>query len=173
MRRGLLRCGAVAGLVVAAGCVPVRTAPATGPAPEALAASLSGMIWPLPLTGRETVTSSYGVRGRRHHDGVDIDGRTGDPVFAAREGEVIFSGWRNGYGNTVVLDHGRGVTTLYAHASALFVRPGERVARGQRIAAVGATGNARGDHLHFEIAWAGVAIDPVPLLPELRRPATR
>lgn len=148
------------------GCAPALAS--RGPPPDELAASLSGMIWPLPLTGPEVVTSSYGERGRRHHNGVDIDGRTGDPVFAAREGMVLFSGWRNGYGNTVVLDHGRGVTTLYGHASALLVRAGEQVQRGQPIAVVGATGNARGDHLHFEIAWAGRPFDPAPLLPELR-----
>lgn len=164
-------------LVLAAGaslaaCAPARP-PRSGPAPEELATRLSGMIWPLPLTHGEAVTSTYGVRGRRHHDGVDIDGRTGDPVYAAREGRVLFSGWRNGYGNTVVLDHGGGVTTLYGHAAALLVRAGEGVGRGQPIAVVGATGNATGDHLHFEIAWAGAVVDPAPLLPALRRRAGR
>lgn len=166
---GVLLRVAVTACFAAAGCAPSR--PPAGPSPAELAdlaASLSGMLWPLPLTGPGPVTSGYGKRGRRHHDGVDIDGRTGDPVFAARDGRVLFSGWRNGYGNTVVLDHGRGVTTLYGHASELRVRVGERVERGQPIAMVGATGNARGDHLHFEIAWAGRVIDPVPLLPELR-----
>ena len=70
-------------------------------------------------------------------------------------------------------DPGGEVTTLYGHASALLVRAGERVARGQPIAVVGATGNATGDHLHFEIAWAGAVIDPAPLLPALRGRARR
>lgn len=162
--------GRVAGLaacsLLVSGCV--SGSPAHMPSPERVAASLGGMIWPLPLAGQWEVTSGYG--GRRHHQGVDLDGATGDPVFAAREGTVVFSGWKNGYGNTVVLDHGNGVRTLYAHAASLAVRTGERVAWGQPIAAVGATGNARGDHLHFEVSWAGAVIDPARVLPQLGDP---
>ena len=148
-----------------AACAP--RPPAAAPSPRVLAGYLSGMIWPLPIHASAAITSPYRFRGRRHHDGVDIDGRTGDPVFAAKDGAVLFSGWKNGYGNTIVLDHGGGVTTLYGHASRLLARAGERVARGQIIALVGATGDARGDHLHFEVAWAGVPIDPSPLLPRV------
>lgn len=155
---------ALAILLLLTGCAHARQ---SAPPHVDLADRLSGLIWPLPIVRAAEVTSPYGARGRRHHDGLDIDGRTGDPVFAARDGRVQFSGWRNGYGQTVILDHGRGVTTLYAHNSALHVSPGERVRRGSVIASVGATGDASGDHLHFEIAWRGFPLDPRPLLPRI------
>jgi murein DD-endopeptidase MepM/ murein hydrolase activator NlpD len=146
------------------------SAPRSSPAPERLTEALSGMIWPLPVERSREVSSTYGVRGVRHHDGLDIRGRGGDPIFAARDGHVVFSGWMSGYGNIVILDHGHGVTTRYGHASALLVGVGERVLRGQPIARVGATGNATGDHLHFEVRWSGRPIDPAVLLPAVTRP---
>lgn len=152
-------------LLLLAGCAHGRAA---APPPHLdLADRLSGFIWPLPVQRSAEITSDYGGRGRRHHDGLDIDGRTGDPVFAAADGRVRSAGWAGGYGHTVVLDHGRGVTTLYAHNSALHVVAGEPVRRGQVIASVGASGNASGDHLHFEVAWRGFPVDPRPLLPRL------
>lgn len=167
MTRGWRGAGALC-FALALGAQGCTTAPPpAGPSPEALAAHLSGMIWPLPVRAPGEITSPYGFRGRRHHDGLDIDGRTGDPVFAARDGRVVSSGWRRGYGLTVVLDHGGGITTLYGHNSHLLVPAGSQVQRGQQIARVGATGDARGDHLHFEVAWAGVALDPLPLLPRV------
>jgi murein DD-endopeptidase MepM/ murein hydrolase activator NlpD len=127
------------------------------------------MIWPLPVERSREVSSTYGVRGVRHHDGLDIRGNAGDPIYAARDGRVVFSGWMRGYGNIVILDHGNGVTTRYGHASQLLVGVGEQIGRGQPIALVGATGNATGNHLHFEVLWAGRAIDPTPLLPVVAR----
>lgn len=153
-------------VALGAGCAG-RRAPAA-PDPGRLAAALSGMIWPLPIPDHRPITSPYGRRGRRHHDGIDIDGRTGDTVYAARAGRVRHSGWRGGYGLAVVLDHGDGVTTLYGHASRLLAAAGQEVRRGEPIALIGATGEATGDHLHFEIAWAGYPLDPAPLLPRLR-----
>lgn len=160
----LLRLSLLVLPVLFAGCVSSAARTASDP----LARALSGMIWPLPISDHRSLTSEFGPRGRSHHHGLDIDGHQGDPIFAARDGRVHFSGWRNGYGNTVVLDHGSGVTTLYAHAAQFHVRTGDSVRRGQTIGEVGATGNARGSHLHFEIAWAGRVIDPSPLLPKLR-----
>lgn len=165
LRRGRTGVALLAGALLATGCAHLR--PAGPPRHVELAEQLSGMIWPLPIARSAEVTSRYGPRDRRHHDGLDIDGVTGDPVHAARDGVVSFSGWMNGYGHTVVLDHGGGVTTLYGHNASLAVRAGQRVRRGERIAAVGASGNARGDHLHFEVAWRGYPIDPRPLLPAI------
>lgn len=153
------------------GCAPVGAG--GEPAEERLARALSGMVWPLEVERRSAVVSGYGERQRRHHDGVDIPAPRGRPIHAAAAGRVVFSGWKRGYGNTVVVDHGEGVTTLYAHAAERWVEAGHRVTRGEPIAAVGATGNASGNHLHFEIAWAGVAVDPVPLLPRLSDAARR
>jgi murein DD-endopeptidase MepM/ murein hydrolase activator NlpD len=155
-----------------AACVPASRAPGPGPHPagvEELAQQLSGFIWPLPLNGSSEVTSTFGPRAQRHHDGLDLRARHGDPIFAARDGVVRFSGSLRGYGLTVILDHGGGVSSLYAHASVLYVRRGDTVVRGEVIAAVGATGNATGPHLHFEVMWAGVPFDPLLLLPRLAR----
>jgi murein DD-endopeptidase MepM/ murein hydrolase activator NlpD len=150
-----------------AGCAaPVATrSPAPNTPERRLAEALSGMIWPLPLTQDRAISSRYGVRGVRHHDGLDIRAGSGDPIHAARDGVVVFSGWMRGYGYLVILDHGHGVTTRYGHASELLVAVGRRVARGEPIARVGATGNATGNHLHFEVRWAGRPLDPTPLMP--------
>jgi lipoprotein NlpD len=102
----------------------------------------------LPAPGR--VSSHFGKRGRRLHKGIDIVAMVGTPIVASADGEVIFSGRQRGYGSTIVIDHGD-YMTLYAHASKLIARNGDKVRRGDFIAKVGKTGNARGAHLHFEL----------------------
>ena len=125
------------------------------------APGLMSIAW--PIDGR--VTGGFGLRGRHHHhEGIDIDGFQGEEVRAVAAGTVVVSGSEKKYGKTVVLDHGNGVTTLYAHASKLLVREGERVERGEAIARVGASGNARGTHLHFEVRRNGKPVDPSPYL---------
>ena len=137
----------------------VRASPAEASAPAAVA-----MFWPL----HGAVTSRFGYRqlrisGSNFHTGLDIDGDTGDPVVSATTGVVVYSGWRSGYGNLVVV---RFDTTeyYYGHASALLVSEGETVAAGQPIAKVGSTGRSTGSHLHFEIRVDGAPVDPLPLL---------
>lgn len=102
----------------------------------------------MPAPGR--VSSRFGKRGRKLHKGIDIVANVGTPIVAAADGEVIFSGRQRGYGTTLVVDHGQ-FMTLYAHASKLIARNGDRVRQGDFIAKVGRTGNARGAHLHFEL----------------------
>lgn len=116
--------------------------------------------WPVP-GGR--IVSAYGVPRRTHrHTGLDIDGRHGQKIVAAGDGTVVYSGaTMRGYGKTVVVDHGGGIRTLYAHNSALLVQPGERVRRGQPIAKMGQTGNASGVHCHFEVRQDQKPIDPL------------
>jgi murein DD-endopeptidase MepM/ murein hydrolase activator NlpD len=162
--RGLI---AVPLAAVLTACSVATASTASPPGSLRLADALSGMIWPLPVQAPGEVSSTYGARGVRHHDGLDIRGRAGDPIYAARDGHVVYSGWMSGYGNIVIVDHGNSVTTRYAHASELIVGAGERVTRGQVIARVGATGNATGYHLHFEVLWAGRPIDPTSLLPSM------
>ena len=117
------------------------------------------------------VVSGFGPRihpifgTRRNHNGIDIDGDTGDPVRAVLVGEVIIAGWRNGFGNTVVLNHFDGYTTLYAHLSKISVSVGQEVDHGARIGSVGSTGWSTGPHLHFEIRINGRAVDPMPYMP--------
>ncbi|MDR7415185.1 MAG: M23 family metallopeptidase [Armatimonadota bacterium] len=119
-----------------------------------------GFLWP----ARGVITSRFGRRWRRHHDGIDISAPRGTPIHAARSGRVRHAGWYGGYGLLVVLDHGGGLETFYGHASRLFVRPGQWVQQGQRIAAVGCTGACTGSHLHFEVRVRGQPVDPLRYL---------
>jgi len=121
------------------------------------APSASGFIWPV----NGVVVSGFGMRWGRMHEGIDISASSGTPIWAAAAGTVIWSGWRGGYGNCVVVDHGNGLATLYAHGSALLVGVGEHVSQGQTVALVGSTGNSSGPHLHFEVRVNGVAVDPL------------
>ena len=107
-------------------------------------------------------TDVFGPRGARMHTGIDFPAPTGTPVLAARAGVVTVGRWLVGYGNTVAIKHELGASTVYAHLSAFLVKPGERVAVGQPVGHVGATGTATGSHLHFELRVRGAAIDPVP-----------
>ncbi|MEO0374973.1 MAG: peptidoglycan DD-metalloendopeptidase family protein [Cyanobacteria bacterium P01_A01_bin.17] len=122
----------------------------------------------IPANG--PITSSFGYRyhpilGRgRLHSGMDIGAPTGTPIYAAEAGTVITAGWNGGYGNCVIISHGNGFTTLYGHASELYVVPGQSVQRGQPIAAIGSTGLSTGPHLHFEVRFNGEPTDPAPYL---------
>lgn len=122
----------------------------------------SRFIW--PVMGR--LTSNFGWRWGRHHYGVDIAAPNGTAIKAARAGEVIHSGRVPGYGKLVILYHGRGISTIYAHAKRLFVRKGVYVQKGERIAAVGSSGRSTGPHLHFEIRQFKEPVDPLEYLPE-------
>jgi murein DD-endopeptidase MepM/ murein hydrolase activator NlpD len=93
----------------------------------------------------------FGVRGGARHDGIDIAAPEGTPVLAAAHGKAIYVGEQPGYGMVVILRHGDGLVTVYAHNSAVLVREGARVERGQAIARVGQTGRTSGPHLHFEV----------------------
>jgi murein DD-endopeptidase MepM/ murein hydrolase activator NlpD len=118
-----------------------------------------------PVPGE--VTSSFGPRihpilgTTRMHNGVDMHASFGSPIHAGASGLVVWSGWRQGYGNTVIVDHGNQYATLYAHASTLEVSYGERVDAGETVALVGATGLATAPHLHFEVRLLGVPQNPV------------
>jgi len=137
--------------------------PASVPGDAGVPVSAIGWTW--PTAGR--VESGFGMRVhpstrvRRLHAGVDIGAPTGTPIVAAAAGVVRFAGVSGGYGNLVELDHGGGSETRYAHASALLVRTGQRVERGQLIARVGSTGLSTGPHLHFEVRVGGQPVDPV------------
>ncbi len=120
--------------------------------------------WPVP--GYHRITSGYGwrihpiIRTRRMHTGIDIAAPIGIKIVAATHGDVIYAGWIRGYGYTVILDHGGGIATMYAHCSKLLARAGQRVYKGQTIALIGSTGLSTGPHLHFEVKINGRHTNP-------------
>lgn len=116
-----------------------------------------------PLHG--TVTSGFGARGGRPHYGVDIAAERGTLVRAANAGQVVFRGRKKGFGRLVIVDHGGGVTTYYAHLSRFKTRKGRRVKRGQPIGKVGSSGRASGPHLHFEVRMDGRPVNPFGVVP--------
>lgn len=118
-------------------------------------------IWP----AQGEISSYYGWRWGRNHDGVDIANDLGAPVFAAKSGQVIWTGWQSGYGHTVMIDHGQGYVTLYGHLDQYETAPGQYVRAGQRIADMGSSGYSTGPHLHFEVRRNGTAVDPLGVLP--------
>lgn len=164
--------------------------PETPESDELLAPPLSGplgfepanpnhlaLLWPVET---RTVSSGWGprmrsrvirvkakkrkVRYRGSHKGVDLSAPIGTDVFAAMDGKVVACGRHKQYGNYVMLDHGNGVLTVYAHHNRNFVSDGQVVLRGQKIAEVGRTGNATGPHLHFELRVAGSVRNPLPMM---------
>ena len=132
-----------------------------GLAPVADRQEQQGLRWPV----RGKVISRFGPRGRFHlHRGVDIKAPKGTRIHAAAAGTVAFSGRQSSYGRVIKIDHPNGLRTIYAHNSSNFVTVGERVKAGEVIGAVGQTGRATTNHLHFEVRRHDVARDPLPLL---------
>ncbi|NDJ25055.1 peptidoglycan DD-metalloendopeptidase family protein [Nostoc sp. B(2019)] len=117
-----------------------------------------------------STSSSFGWRMhpvlgyRRFHSGLDFAASYGSTIRAADSGTVIFAGWYGGYGRTIIINHGKGITTLYGHSSELYVSEGQTVERGQAIAAVGSTGLSTGPHLHFEVRRDGTPVNPADYL---------
>jgi murein DD-endopeptidase MepM/ murein hydrolase activator NlpD len=138
-----------------------------GPATlKALGGPLQSVPLPLawPLT-RPVLGDPFGPRGNRWHTGIDLPAPLGTAVYAARSGEVVWSGWRDGYGLLVTVAHGHGERSMYAHLSRIDVRVGVWIGAGVRVGLIGATGDATGPHLHFEVRVRGAAVDPLRALP--------
>jgi murein DD-endopeptidase MepM/ murein hydrolase activator NlpD len=116
------------------------------------------LLKPLPAA---MITSPFGFRWGRPHQGIDMGAPMGTPIEAAEAGKVIYSGWKQGYGNFIAIEHGHGLETHYAHCSKLLVGVGEKVRKGEIIGKVGNTGNSTGPHLHFEVVANGVHRNPI------------
>jgi murein DD-endopeptidase MepM/ murein hydrolase activator NlpD len=157
----------------------LRTSALSGVATQALTSGIRGpaatltdwvslasapSLW--PIMGR--VTSSFGERTDpfsgdaegEFHSGIDIAAPSGTPIHATGDGVVVYAGWASGYGREVMLDHGHGVTTLYAHMASMTVIPGETVSRGQVIGYVGVSGRSTGAHLHYEVRIHNTPVNP-------------
>jgi murein DD-endopeptidase MepM/ murein hydrolase activator NlpD len=122
--------------------------------------SSSGFIW--PVSG--PVTSGFGWRWGRMHEGIDIAVPSGTPVHASASGRVIYAGWLGGYGNLVVIDHGGGIATAYGHNTSIVAGYGSGVSQGQVVAYSGSTGHSTGPHVHFEVRVNGSPVDPMGYL---------
>ncbi|MBA2298321.1 MAG: peptidoglycan DD-metalloendopeptidase family protein [Actinobacteria bacterium] len=137
-----------------------QSAAASSSSPVRSQASASGYIWP----AHGVLTSSFGWRWGRMHEGIDIAVGSGTPVVSSASGTVIVAGWMGGYGILVVVDHGNGVATAYGHNTGVAVGVGQSVAQGQLIAYSGNTGHSTGPHIHFEVRINGSAVDPLGYL---------
>jgi len=121
------------------------------------------LIWP----AKGQLTSKFGNRNGRHHNGIDISARKGTPVVAAADGKVVFSGWGpTGYGLMLIIKHKKNLTTVYAHNSHIHVHKNMSVRQGQRVASLGSTGRSTGPHLHFEVRNDTHAQNPLNYLPK-------
>ena len=126
------------------------------------------MAWPVP--GYTRISSKYGMRTHpitgvyKLHTGVDISAPMGANFIAANDGIVTKAGYNSAYGNMVIIDHGGGVSTLYAHGSEILVQVGQTVKRGEAVLKVGSTGYSTGPHAHFEVRLNGVVTDPMPYI---------
>ena len=118
------------------------------------------LIWPV----NAPITSPFGWRWGRMHEGIDLGAAYGTPIAAAAAGTVIYAGWLGGYGNLTVIDHGGGLSTAYGHQSHIGVSVGQQVEQGEIIGNVGSTGHSTGPHLHFEVRVNGQAVDPLGYL---------
>lgn len=143
---------------------PTTTVKSIGTLERPKTASYGSFIW--PTSGR--ISSYFGGRtlngSYNYHSGLDIAANYGTNIVAADGGTVSFSGWKNSYGNIVIITHDNGTQTYYAHCSSLLVSAGQKVYRGQTIAKVGSTGNSTGNHLHFEVRIGGKAVNPLGYL---------
>jgi murein DD-endopeptidase MepM/ murein hydrolase activator NlpD len=149
-----------AGLSAASAALAARIQGSSGYSPADSTPSAAGLIWPV----NGPVVSPFGMRWGRMHTGIDIGVPYGTPIHAAASGRVVYAGWMDGYGNLVAIDHGRGLSTAYAHQSQIGVSLGQTVSQGQVIGYVGCTGHCFGPHLHFEVRINGTPVDPMGYL---------
>ncbi len=138
-----------------------------GKASRGISNSAKGeFIWPVPSSKK--LSSKFGKRWGRKHEGIDIPARVGANIVAVAGGKVVYSGSRlGGYGNLTVISHGDGIFSVYAHAKRNFTKRGQMVHQGQVIAEVGMTGRTTGPHLHFELRYEGKALNPLQLLAKM------
>jgi murein DD-endopeptidase MepM/ murein hydrolase activator NlpD len=136
------------------------SSPETSEAVAVLTPAAAGLAWPV----RSDVISAFGLRYRRLHSGIDVRAGYGTPITAAAGGRVLLADWLGPYGNVTVIDHGGGLSTVYAHQAGLMLPEREAVVGGQVIGFAGSTGRSSGPHLHFEVRVHGTPVDPLAYL---------
>ena len=157
-------------LIVPDGVPPETKVPAKAkPQPQSITKGTQGPAFSAPGGGNfqwPTTTSGISTYFAWWHPGIDLPNRSAPPVVASDGGVVTVAGWPDnyGYGNRVIVDHGNGYSTLYAHLSNVYVSAGQRVSRGQTIGQMGSTGRSTGTHLHFELRYKGIAVNPLAIL---------
>src|SRR4051812_45768723 len=124
-----------------------------------------------PVKAAVEFTSGFGVRsdpfraGAAMHPGIDLAGAYGTPIYATADGTVLRAGWNSGgYGNLIEIDHGRGITTRFGHLSAILIRAGDHITRGELIGRMGSTGRSTGNHLHYEVRIDNRPVNPIPFM---------
>jgi murein DD-endopeptidase MepM/ murein hydrolase activator NlpD len=122
-----------------------------------------------PLPGAKVISPYKNNRGSHRHTGVDLKTKANDPIYAVGDGVVTMSKNYSGYGKCIIIKHADGTETLYAHNSKNYVKEGEKVKSGQKIALTGRTGRATTEHLHFEVRKNGKPVNPMPLLEKLSK----
>ncbi|OHD65632.1 MAG: hypothetical protein A2176_13385 [Spirochaetes bacterium RBG_13_51_14] len=130
---------------------------------ETLESKKSDFIWPLSRV--DNISSSFGQRGGGFHTGADMPATRGTPVVAVMDGRVISTRYEGGFGKTICIEHRDNFFSRYAHNSVIFVKAGDFVMKGQVIGLVGSTGNSTGNHLHFEIRYNDIPLNPLDFLP--------
>lgn len=113
------------------------------------------------IPAKGVLTSKFGIRKGKMHNGIDIGAPYGTAIYSASSGVVSFAGWQDGYGNVIKIDHGSNIETVYAHCSCIYVRKLQKISAGEKVGEVGSTGNSTGPHVHFEIRVNGSPKDPL------------
>jgi len=126
--------------------------------------AVSKMPLAMPIKSAFRFTSSYGARWGRSHEGIDMAGPVGTPIFATGDGVVIYAGWQRGYGNLIKIQHELGTETRFGHLSKIRVKVGQKVSRGSQIGDMGNTGRSTGSHLHYEVRVNGRAMNPMSFI---------
>lgn len=141
----------------------IKELTANGVTRKAVDSKETEFLWPLDSPGR--ISSPFGFRNKRLHEGIDVPAPTGNVIVSAMDGTVLSSGYTSGHGNTVLIEHKNGFTTRYSHNSAVFVKRGDVIKKGQIVALAGSTGNSTGPHLHFELRFRDIPLNPLDFLP--------
>jgi murein DD-endopeptidase MepM/ murein hydrolase activator NlpD len=124
------------------------------------------LLW--PILEVDHVTSSFGIRHGELHAGIDLPLRRGAPIIASMDGRVVSADYSGGHGKTIYIEHRNRFYTRYSHCHVMFVSEGDLVKKGQIIGLVGSTGNSTGNHLHYEVRYNHIPLDPLDFLPEIR-----